>query len=42
MIVGNIVEGPAIIEQITTSIVVPPGWRLDVTDYGDFLMTYQA
>ncbi len=42
MIIGNIVEGPAIIEQETTSIVVPPDWRLDVTEYGDFLMTYQA
>jgi N-methylhydantoinase A len=39
MEVGNIVEGPAIIEQSTTTIVVPPGARLDVTEYGDYLMT---
>jgi N-methylhydantoinase A len=35
---GNIVEGPAIIEQTTTTVVVPPGARLTVTDYGDYLM----
>jgi N-methylhydantoinase A len=39
MDVGNIIEGPAIIEQSTTTIVVPPGARLDVTEYGDYLMT---
>lgn len=42
MQVGNIVMGPAIIEQTTTTIVVPPDWRLDVTDYGDYLMTFQG
>lgn len=42
MQVGNIVEGPAIIEQTTTTIVIPPGWRLDVTEYGDYVMTFQA
>lgn len=35
---GNIVEGPAIIEQRTTTIVVPPDARLEVTEYGDYLM----
>lgn len=34
----NRVEGPAVIEQKTTTIVVPPGARLKVTDYGDYLM----
>jgi N-methylhydantoinase A len=38
MEVGNILEGPAIIEQSTTTIVVPPGARVDVTEYGDYLM----
>jgi len=38
--VGNIVLGPAVIEQTTTTIVVPPDWRLDVTEYEDYLMTY--
>jgi N-methylhydantoinase A len=39
MEVGNIVEGPAIIEQKTTTVVVPPEARLEVTRYGDYLMT---
>jgi N-methylhydantoinase A/oxoprolinase/acetone carboxylase beta subunit len=38
MIAGNIVEGPAIIEQNTTTVVVPPMARLEVTEYGDYLM----
>ncbi len=41
MQVGNIVVGPAIVEQ-TTTIVVPPGWRLDVTEYGDYVMALHA
>jgi N-methylhydantoinase A len=35
---GNIVEGPAIIEQRTTTVVVPPDVRLEVTENGDYLM----
>jgi N-methylhydantoinase A len=35
---GNIVDGPAIIEQKTTTVVVPPMARLEVTEYGDYLM----
>ena len=35
---GNIVEGPAIIEQATTTIVVPPETRLEVTAYLDFMI----
>jgi len=38
MEVGNIVDGPAIIEQRTTTVVVPPGARLEVTTHGDYLM----
>jgi N-methylhydantoinase A len=38
MVAGNIVEGPAIIEQRTTTVVVPPDARLEVTEYGDYLM----
>ena len=41
MIAGNIVEGPAVIEQRTTTIVVPPDARLEVTEYGDYLMTLE-
>jgi N-methylhydantoinase A len=35
---GNIVEGPAIIEQVTTTMVVPPGYTIEVGQYGDFIM----
>jgi len=38
MIAGNVVNGPAIIEQRTTTVVVPPDARLEVTEFGDYLM----
>ena len=38
MVAGNIVTGPAIIEQKTTTVVVPPMARLEVTEYGDYLV----
>ena len=38
MIAGNIVEGPAIVEQKTTTVVVPPMARLEVTEYGDYFL----
>ncbi|MCL1962013.1 MAG: hydantoinase/oxoprolinase family protein [Desulfovibrionaceae bacterium] len=36
---GDTIDGPAVIEEITTSIVLPPGWRarLDVT--GTYVLT---
>jgi N-methylhydantoinase A len=36
---GNVLEGPAIVEQRMTTVVVPPGARFEVTKYRDFLMT---
>lgn len=36
--VGNTVQGPAIIEQSTTTIVVPPKAWLEVTSCGDYMM----
>jgi N-methylhydantoinase A len=38
MKVGNVVKGPAIVEQSTTTIVLPPKARLEVTSYGDYIM----
>jgi N-methylhydantoinase A len=38
MIAGNLVDGPAVIEQRTTTVIVPPNARLEVTEYGDYLM----
>jgi N-methylhydantoinase A len=35
---GNVLEGPAIVEQRTTTIVVPPKFRLEVTSYLDYMM----
>jgi N-methylhydantoinase A len=35
---GNAVEGPAVIEQKITTIVVPPGFSIQVGKYGDYLM----
>ncbi len=39
---GNVVEGPAIVEQKTTTVVVPPKARLEVTSYGDYLLKLKA
>lgn len=38
MEVGNLVYGPAVVEQRTTTIVVPPRARLEVNSYGDYMM----
>lgn len=38
MEVGNLVHGPAVIEQRTTTIVVPPKAKLEVNSYGDYMM----
>ena len=35
---GNLVAGPAIIEQPTTTIVVTPDHDLVCSEYGDYLM----
>ena len=36
---GNRVEGPAIIEEPATTLVLPHGAVLDVSDYGTYLLT---
>jgi len=33
---GNVVEGPAIIEEATTTVVIPPGVRARVTQFGNY------
>jgi len=35
---GNVMKGPAVIEQKITTIVVPPGYRIEVGKYGDYIM----
>jgi len=34
---GNILEGPCIVEETMTTIVIPPGNKLRVGEYGDYL-----
>ena len=33
---GNKVNGPALLEQATTTVVVPPGWMVTCDEYGNF------
>ena len=35
---GNVVVGPAVVEETNTTIVVGPGWRLELTPYGCYVM----
>ncbi len=35
---GNRLEGPAVIEQINTTILVPPGYSVSCDQYGSYLM----
>lgn len=39
LLVGNVVKGPAIVEEATTAIVVFPGWRMRLADPGMYVMT---
>lgn len=38
LLVGNVVKGPAIIEEATTSIVCFPGWRTTLLEPGTYVM----
>jgi len=33
----NVIEGPAIIEETTTTVVIPPGFKVIVDDYGNYI-----
>jgi N-methylhydantoinase A len=39
LLVGNVVLGPAIVEEVTTAIVVFPGWRMRLDEPGMYVMT---
>jgi N-methylhydantoinase A len=39
LLVDNVVEGPAIVEEATTAIVVFPGWRVRLDEPGMYVMT---
>jgi N-methylhydantoinase A len=34
---GNVLEGPCIIEEKMTSVVVPPGFKMVVDEYGNYI-----
>ena len=36
---GNRIEGPALVVQLDTTTVVPPGWQGEVDAYGNLLLT---
>jgi N-methylhydantoinase A len=36
---GNIFEGPCVVEEELTNVVVPPGYRMLVDDYGNYIST---
>jgi N-methylhydantoinase A len=34
---GNIFEGPCVVEEQMTNVVVPPGYKMQVDDYGNYI-----
>jgi N-methylhydantoinase A len=38
---GAAVAGPAIIEEVTTTIVIEPGWTARLDASGSYVMTYR-
>jgi N-methylhydantoinase A len=39
---GNSIKGPAVIELVTTTVVIPPTFTCGVNEFGDYLLKYQA
>ncbi|MEX3955524.1 hydantoinase/oxoprolinase family protein [Trinickia sp. EG282A] len=39
---GDLIVGPAVIEEITTSIVLPPGWRARLDQTGAYVLTDES
>ena len=42
LLVGNVVRGPAIIEEETTMVVVFPGWRAELQEPGMYVCRPEA
>ena len=36
---GHALEGPALIEEPTTNIVIPQGWKAELHESGTYLLT---
>lgn len=39
---GDMLHGPAVIEEVTTTIVVEPGWTVSLHDTGVYVVTADA
>ncbi len=39
---GDCVTGPAVIEEVTTTIVIEPGWQADLHESGSYVLTRSA
>lgn len=39
---GNIIKGPAVIELVTTTVVIPPEFTCTVNEFGDYLLKYRS
>jgi len=37
MLAGNILEGPCVVEERMTNVVIPPGYRMLVDEYGNYV-----
>jgi N-methylhydantoinase A len=35
---GNVIDGPAVIEEVTTTIVIEPGWRAKLDERGTYML----
>jgi N-methylhydantoinase A len=42
LLAGATFDGPAIIEQMDSTVVVPPDWRADIDDYGNMILRLRA
>jgi N-methylhydantoinase A len=41
LLAGNVIQGPAIVNQSDSTVVINPGWRAEVLDSGSIELTYQ-
>ncbi|OGO22876.1 MAG: hypothetical protein A2144_02530 [Chloroflexi bacterium RBG_16_50_9] len=37
MLAGNVLEGPCVVEERMTNVVIPPGYRIQVDEYGNYV-----
>jgi N-methylhydantoinase A len=42
LLAGATFDGPAIIEQMDSTVVVPPDWRASIDDYGNMILRLRA